>query len=173
MKSDVLLWTTRLANGPCPCGSGAYARKCCWRGMGRWEKAPLSPIEMRETGFAHNRCYLSSFGNCGTKMTREHFISRNILEKITLSTLKFENAAHFSGGRETLEIGVDGFSSKILCDHHNSALSTLDTAAGLAFSRIEALTGDVLRSTTSKEAIKSLYIVSGIDLERWLLKVYC
>ena len=141
--------------------------------MGRWEKVPLSAIEMRETGLAHKRCYLSSFGNCGTKMTREHFISRNILEKITSSTLKFENSAHFFGGKETVEIGVDGFSSKVLCDHHNSALSTLDAAAGLAFSRMEALTADVLRSATSKEAVRSLYVVSGVDIERWLLKIYC
>jgi hypothetical protein len=141
--------------------------------MGRWEKVPVGPVKVAETGFAHERCYLSSLGHCGTKMTRKHFISRNILEKITSSTLRFENAAHFFAGKETLEIGIDGFSSKVLCDNHNSALSDLDTAAGLAFSRIEALTADVLRNATSKESMKSLYVVSGIDIERWLLKVYC
>jgi hypothetical protein len=141
--------------------------------MGRWEKTPVGPIEMVETEFANKRCYLSSLGNCSTKISKEHFISRNILEKITSSTLKIENAAHFFGGKSTLKIGIDAFASKVLCDHHNSALSSLDTVAGLAFARIESLTADALRSATARDATRSLYIVSGIDIERWLLKVYC
>ena len=132
----------------------------------------MGNFETPETGFVHERCYLSSLGNCGTKMTREHFISRNILERITTSTLKFENAAHFFSGKATAEIGVGAFSSKVLCDNHNSALSILDTAAGLAFSTIKSLAADLVRSATAP-AVKSFYIASGLDMERWLLKVYC
>jgi hypothetical protein len=112
MKSHIVGWTSRFSRGPCPCGSGIPAHKCCWRGMGRWEKSTVGIIEPPETNFMHERCYLASLGNCGPKMTREHFISRNILERITASTLKFENAEHFFGGKATVEIGVDAFSSK-------------------------------------------------------------
>jgi hypothetical protein len=141
--------------------------------MGRWEKSPVGIVQGPKTNFMHERCYLSPLGNCGPKMTREHFVSRNILERITTSTLKFENAAHFFGGKETVEIGVDAFSSKVLCDNHNSALSALDTAAGLVFSTIESLTKDLVRITTSPVPVKSFHVASGLDTERWLLKVYC
>jgi hypothetical protein len=133
----------------------------------------VGTIETPETNFKHERCYLSSLGNCGTKMTKEHFISRNILERITTSTLKFENAAHFFGGKATVEIGVDTFSSKVLCDNHNSALSALDTAAGLAFSTIESLAADLVRHAAGPAPLISFHIASGLDMERWLLKVYC
>jgi hypothetical protein len=166
MKSNIVGWTSRFSRGPCPFGSGTPAHKCCWRGMGRWEKSPVGIIEAPETNFMHERCYLASLGNCGPKMTKEHFISRNILERITTSTLKFENAEHFFGGKATVEIGVDAFSSKVLCDNHNSALSDLDTAAGCAFSTIETLTANVVRAATTPAPIKSFHIASGLDMER-------
>lgn len=141
--------------------------------MGRWEKLPVGPIATVETGVINHRCYLSSLENCSKKITKEHFISRNILEKITSSTLKIENSAHFFGGRHLTEIGIDAFSSKVLCDAHNSALTDLDAAAGLAFSRIEMLAKDAGRGATSASPVRSFHIVSGIDMERWLIKVYC
>ena len=173
MKSAMIGWTSRFSGAPCACGSGVPAHKCCWRGIGRWEKSPVGITETPETHFVHESCYLSPLGNCGAKMTREHFISRNILERITTSTLKFENAAHFFGGKATVEIGVDAFSSKVLCDSHNSALSGLESAAGLAFSTIELLAANFVHSAASPAAVKSFHIASGLDMERWLLKVYC
>lgn len=173
MKSASMPWTGRFSHSPCPCRSGRPAYNCCWRGNGRWEKVSVGIIDVDKTDFTHDRCYLSPTGNCGTKITREHFISRNILERITRSTLKFENAAHFFGGKSTVEIGVDAFSAKVLCDAHNSALSTLDTEAGSAFSKIEDLYLDIKRIGEAKRVFRSFYLSSGIDVERWMVKVYC
>ena len=110
---------------------------------------------------------------CTSKMSREHFISRNILEKLTKDDkLKFENAGHFFGGKSHVEIGIDGFASKVLCDNHNSALSPLDTTAGAAFQRIEELTTDMIRADKGNN-LNSFHVVSGIDIERWMIKVFC
>lgn len=117
-------------------------------------------------------CYLSSMSNCSSKITKEHFISRNILEKLTKDTLKFENAAHFFGGKNQVEIGIDGFASKVLCDNHNSVLSPLDTAAGAAFQRIEELAKDMILADKGYN-LNSFHVVSGIDIERWMIKVFC
>jgi hypothetical protein len=72
-----------------------------------------------------------------------------------------------------VEIGIDDFSAKVLCDNHNSSLSVLDTAAGLAFSTIEALARDSTGVVTAGGGTNSFYISSGLDMERWMIKVYC
>jgi hypothetical protein len=111
--------------------------------------------------------------NCSAKLTKEHFISRNILKKITNGKMKIENAGFFFGGKSVVEIGIDGFSSKVLCENHNSALSPLDTAAGLAFERIEELTKDIISTHVKGYRLNSFHVASGIDIERWMIKVFC
>jgi len=127
---------------------------------------------MQETKFANPSCYLSRMSTCTAKMSREHFISRSILEKLTKATLRFENAAHFFGGNNQVEIGIDAFASKVLCDNHNSVLSPLDAAAGAAFQRIEELTKDIIGAGRGYN-LNSFHVVSGIDIERWMIKVFC
>jgi hypothetical protein len=160
----------------CPCGSGKKSYKCCWRGDGRWEKTPVGAINLPGINgppSVNDRCYLSSFGGCSSKMTREHFVSKNILARMTTNRLTFENAGHFFGGKERVEIGVDDFVAKVLCDTHNSALGPLDAAAGLVFSTIEALVKDIARIADEKTALESFHISSGLDIERWMIKAYC
>lgn len=173
MKSEPLRWTRDFLGNKCPCGSGKIADICCWRGDGCWEKTPIGQLNIKETTTANSSCYLSSMSNCSAKLTKEHFISRNILEKLTHDTLKFENAGHFFGGKNFVEIGIDGFSSKVLCDNHNSALSPLDNAAGLAFERIEELTKDMVTTHVKGFRLNSFHVASGIDIERWMIKVFC
>jgi hypothetical protein len=92
---------------------------------------------------------------------------------MTTNRLTFENAGHFFGGKERVEIGVDDFVAKVLCDTHNSALGPLDAAAGLVFSTIEALVKDIARIADEKTALESFHISSGLDIERWMIKAYC
>jgi hypothetical protein len=49
----------------------------------------------------------------------------------------------------------------------------LDAAAGLTFSAIEDLSRDLTRIAGTKRAFKSFYVSSGVDVERWMVKVYC
>ena len=65
---------------------------CCWKGDGCWEKTPVGKLNIKERTFVNPSCYLSCMSNCTEKISREHFISRNILEKITKDTLKCINA---------------------------------------------------------------------------------
>lgn len=173
MESPAIPWTTQFSKGACRCLSGAGASLCCWRGDGRWEKRPVPPIvlECTQPPSIHRRCYLSGFGSCSQKITKEHFISRTILER--LAPLRFENAGHFFGGRQSVEVSVDSFSAKVLCDEHNNALSPLDTAAGLTFKTVEALTSDLIAISNRTRRLESFYLTSGIDMERWLIKVFC
>jgi len=173
MKSDPLRWTRDFLGKMCPCGSGKISDNCCWKGDGCWEKTPVGKITIKETEFSNPSCYLSCMSStCSSKMTKEHFISRNILEKLTKDTLKFENAGHFFGGKSRIEIGIDGFASKVLCDNHNSAMSPLDIVAGAAFQRVEELTKDIILADKGYN-LNSFHVVSGIDIERWLIKVFC
>jgi hypothetical protein len=66
-------------------------------------------INVSGAPFKNDRCYLSPLGYCGTKITKEHFISRTILERVTTGTLRFEGAGHFFGGKQNIEIGIDDF----------------------------------------------------------------
>lgn len=174
MKSKSIPWTKCCFNKECPCGSGEKSYQCCWRGDGRWEKTPVGIINVSGAPFKNDRCYLSPLGYCGTKITKEHFISRTILERVTTGTLRFEGAGHFFGGKQNIEIGIDDFCAKVLCDNHNCSLSALDTAAGLAFSTIEALATDCVNTAGLWRGHRSsFHISSGIDIERWMIKVYC
>jgi len=176
VKSVSMPWTRMFFNSACPCGSGQKSFKCCWRGDGQWEKTPVGPVVIpanSEPSVVNDRCYLSVLGNCSSRITKEHFISRNILERLTNSTLRIEGAGHIFGGKDTVEIGIDGFSAKVPCDKHNSALGALDSAAEAAFSTIEALKDNLLRFSKGSRIMKSLHISSGLDIERWMVKVYC
>jgi hypothetical protein len=77
----------------CACGSGNLADTCCWKGDGCWEKTPVGNLDIKETTFANPFCCLGRKSNCTTTMSREHFISKNILEKLTKDKLRFENAS--------------------------------------------------------------------------------
>lgn len=184
--SEHIPWTVPLSGGRCPCGSGRFARECCWKSNGRWGKNPAPIIRMKyQTGFRNKRCYLAGFGDCSRRTGREHFISRNILKRIAApgTTLKFEDAPNWFGGKRSVEIGVDAFSSKVLCNEHNSALTDLDDAAGRAFSGIEALAYSLVdwqkrqlytfQLPYEQTSQNQFHLASGIDLERWLIKVYC
>jgi hypothetical protein len=172
LKSKPIPWTKSFFSKECPCGSLRKSYECCWGGSGRWEKTAVGIVKSDGPSFRNDGCYLSALGNCGTKITREHFVSRSILERITPGTLRFEGAGHFFGGRDQVELGIDGFSAKVLCDKHNASLSVLDSAANLAFSTIEALGRDC-EPASSGQAVTSFHLSSGLDIERWMIKVYC
>lgn len=98
-------------------------------------------------------------------------MSKSILQQISSKTLLFEGAGHFFGGKQSVEVSVNDFAAKVLCDTHNNALSRLDTVAGNTFSTLN-LTSQAMRATPLT-ALQSFHLSSGIDIERWMIKVYC
>lgn len=102
-------------------------------------------------------CYAASLGNCGGKISREHFISESVLEQFDF--LDPEGVPWLKGKANT--VSAANLNSKCLCEYHNNFLSPLDTLAGKAFANfVEFL---------NPKAPKVL--IWGPSLERWLLKV--
>jgi hypothetical protein len=125
---------------------------------------PPQPV----TGYSHPRCYLSATGDCSKKISREHYISRTILQefpRILVSGLRWQKLG------EVLEPGIDAMTVKILCSRHNSALSPLDALALRAFRAfIDAPYYVAFRRNPGKAAH---YLVSGDALELWMIKLMC
>lgn len=111
------------------------------------------------------RCFLKGHGDCGRGITREHYISENVLESITEGkrTIVVQGFPWQNDGSPK-SVGIGALQSKILCGVHNSSLSDLDTFAGKFFRTIEGI-------DKSPSSIQQHSVFDGLMLERWLLKV--
>ena len=146
--------------GPCPCGSGKPAHLCCFNGH-NWHKPPavlglkaLPPTERVK------KCYIKELGSCVPPISGEHIISDSVCQ-ILMGDGEFSIS-----GLPWLEAGevkiIAPPKAKCLCTKHNSALSPLDAAARYFFAS--------LKSYLEHDAGSRHAIISGHDLERWLLK---
>ena len=154
----------------CPCQSGKKAKFCCWISKGKWNKAPLL-IQVRDIAvdYAHSKCYASSTNKCSTKISREHYISHNILKEFV-----YERGVKITGlpwiDYETWKIlPTESLASNILCESHNTALSDLDAQMGRFFRTIIDFDED-FNSDAPKE---ELAVFCGEDIEKWMLKTVC
>ncbi|SED40316.1 hypothetical protein SAMN05444161_3130 [Rhizobiales bacterium GAS191] len=135
---------------------------CCYNGR-HWHKPPavlglraLPPIS------AVDRCYMKELGSCDGGLSGEHLFSQSIM-----LLLKADGDFSISGlpwlaEGETKIMSPKTLTANCLCQKHNSALSPLDAAALYFFT--------ALKSCLDREAQSARYIVSGHDIERWLLK---
>ena len=69
-----------------------------------------------------SECWATPLGDCAGKISREHIITRGIFENDETSVQGFPWCP------EPVRISLNGFTAKILCEKHNSALSTADDA---------------------------------------------
>lgn len=149
-------------NGPCPCGSGKIARVCCFTGTGwQWHKKPtVLGLKALPRADRVDKCYMRTLGSCAGSISREHIISESVC-KVLMGNGQFSLS-----GVPWLEAGetriVPPPVAKCLCRRHNSALSPLDSAAYYFFASLKSY---LERDLGSRHAL-----VSGHDLERWLLK---
>jgi hypothetical protein len=105
---------------------------------------------------------MKALGSCKGGISAEHLISKSII-----LLLKVDGDFSVSGlpwipEGETKIIGPGSLTAKCLCEKHNSSLSPLDTAAFKFFATV--------KSCLDREADGLRFIVSGHDIERWLLK---
>jgi hypothetical protein len=158
----------------CPCESGWVIASCCFDpsdGKLRKKVQSIGPPGPT-TNFAHAGCYLRDTNNCSPDISREHYISANVLEQIAAS----EKAIRLSGARflaegETKTLPVKSLTAKILCQRHNAALSPLDQEAGRFF---EMLTSAMMvKANGARPSKRDLWLASGTALELWMLKVAC
>src|ERR1044072_1573621 len=122
-------------------------------------------IRTTVTGFSHPRCYAAADNNCSTKISSEHFISRNLLDRIDAVTGRSLVAGRAWQEPQTLNrVPTSGLAANILCEAHNSRLSDLDALVGKF--------ADDVRDTDRGQFVQgSRFSTSGSRRERWMLKL--
>ncbi len=121
------------------------------------------------TNYSHERCYANKTKNCSTKISREHFISNNILEgfeenkKVKIGGLPWQKNETFNLlSRESLV-------SNILCTNHNNLLSPFDSEMGEFYRTIVKYDKDFNIVNPTNDTVN----FCGEDLEKWMLKTVC
>jgi hypothetical protein len=112
-------------------------------------------------------CWAACLDDCSDKLSREHLVSESVLidKVITVRGLSWCK-------KETKLIGLANATAKILCSHHNSALSDMDTEAA----KLARTWEEMQRLIAVRQKLKPRrwnvikHKVNGPLLERWFLK---
>ncbi|MGO9102716.1 hypothetical protein [Mycobacterium sp.] len=159
-------------NSLCPCGSGKRVGDChSNRSTKRWllpRHAPLlsDPV----TGHARQGCYAASTCDCAGKLTKEHWISEGILRSPTFGDGRKVDIGELFWQRETSQVlPIAALGARVLCERHNNALSRLDSTATRLHATVERYYLAQLREPD--RYVSEFDLISGEDIERWLLKL--
>jgi hypothetical protein len=151
-----------VLNGPCPCGSTRAGRLCCFNGKD-WHKPPvvLGLKALPKTSTVA-KCYMKELGSCVAPISGEHIISEAVI-RILMADGDFSvSGLPWLAQGESKILPPQSLRANCLCTKHNSALHSLDDAAKYFFAS--------LKSYFESDAGSRHAIVSGHDIERWLLK---
>ncbi len=162
----------RVRQGPpqggCACGSGLPPRKCCQDIRGLSYRRPLEIAELPRTGNSLRRCYLGGNSeSCSTKISREHYLSASLYRAIGGPSGKFTIR---QGSTDERSLHWKTAGAKILCGDHNALLSGLDATAERLFKYVQNVVE--YRGGRSNEILRADFLISGHDIERWLLKFF-
>jgi len=152
-------------NSLCPCGSQISASQCCLTAMGFHKVPALTVPPPPKTGKSIKSCYANCLTDCESQRSREHYISESLLEYLNRNKgLRLSGFPWNKGGEQTLP--PSALTSKVLCKRHNSALSKLDSIAVRLFQAFD-------EEKVSESGQQLIFLFSGHDIERWLLKILC
>ncbi len=148
----------------CPCDGRNRFDQCCKGRDGRPSMAvgslmPPGPLSEE----AREGCYLASSQNCGGGLSREHYISRALIDQrdVFVRGMPWQKA-------EVQRLSPDNLTAKILCRRHNSALSPLDAHAQRLFLGIEEASHHASRRSLSRKP--QFFMTSGDAVELWAMK---
>lgn len=155
---------------PCPCDSGKQLSECCLKSGGKFQPPhcntlPPSP----QTGYSNHRCYAAGLADCSTSISREHYVAAGLLERLKKHRGELIQVTGFPWSKHGKAVSVKGLASKILCERHNNALSSLDAIGIRIFDSVARIQSD-FRSGLNHDAV---FLFNGHDIERWLLKMLC
>lgn len=155
-------------SAPCPCGSNKRFSQCCraFDGYPRPRKISIIPPGP-PTGFGHPRCYLRSTENCCQTISREHPISKGLLEHLQKSSPDnrlLVRGLHWDVEDQDRAYAPNALASAVLCKRHNENISPLDDAALHAYRTIE------FADTLAAKTLGNAGFINGPALERFILK---
>ena len=151
----------RKRQGLCWCGTGKRAGQCCYMPHG-WHKT-AAQIALKNTGQigSHPRCYMNKLNSCCDKISGEHVVSEVVLRVLSEKEVSVSGFPWLKGQSKVMRFG--SLTTNRLGRTHNSALSNLDSSGR-----------KILCCRPSEHMMhhgpNQHYLVSGHDLERWLLK---
>jgi hypothetical protein len=124
-------------------------------------------VRSKTTGYQQQKCYLAQTNGCSTKITGEHCISHNLLNKIERLNKTIDVVGlSWLPKDQLVSVGKKSLVSNVLCSQHNAALSPLDDEIGELVESISAIDAEYLN-----EGAKPLkFKVDGSAVERWILK---
>ncbi len=151
---------------PCPCYSRENFGNCCAQPnkLPLFKLASLTPPG-QITNHSHQKCYLNFTKNCCSKISGEHYISKNILEiyaGLTISGMPWQKPGVIE------PYNANNLTANVLCRRHNTALPPLDAAAGHFFREIFKATQHAQKRSVSNRSKN--FLVSGDAIELWSLK---
>jgi hypothetical protein len=155
----------------CPCGSGDIVGRCCLRADGTLFPPSVSTPLPTETGYMHPGCYAAQLGGCSAKISREHAISRGVLDLLSSGANVDIGGLQWLADNERRMVPTNALASNVLCRSHNSALSGLDAFAVHVVSTFIAIGNDMVNRRRRRPT--AVYLLNGQDLERWMLKCLC
>lgn len=100
---------------------------------------------VQEERLRSRKCYLAKTNYCLAKITGEHCISHNLLNKIERQNKTIDVVGLSWLPKEQLtSIGKKNLVANVLCEQHNSMLSPLDAAVGQLIEAIGSIDMDLL-----------------------------
>jgi hypothetical protein len=111
------------------------------------------------TNHTNYECYARTLNDCSEEITREHFISKALLER-----LKGFEGTGMAWNPGPLPLGPNALRSWVLCKRHNNALSPLDGNIVQLY--------DLMRRFQDRKLVGDL-VLDGEDIERWSIKAMC
>ena len=121
------------------------------------------------TNYSHPKCYARSTNDCSDKISKEHFVSNNLLKdfekdnKVKVTGLPWIQAKTFTLSSRNNMV------SNILCTNHNNLLSPYDSEAGTLNRCIRDFDADFNTPTPLNEERQ----FNGNYIEKWMLKTVC
>ena len=110
----------------------------------------------------HAHRYMAGTGACDTKISGEHLISEGVLKILAEKQVELSGMPWLKGQKKNA--GVRRLlTTHCLCARHNSLLSPIDTVGAKLFEAIQ-------KSGTTETGPDLLFILSGHDVERWMLR---
>src|SRR5580704_164600 len=113
------------------------------------------------------KCWAACLGDCSDRISREHLVSESLFPDQKIGVSGFD----WCKGQDRY-ISISGLTSKILCEHHNNALSPVDEEGARAYriaKEMVRLSYERGKQKAHRWNIKRLAI-DGPKMERWFLK---